>query len=230
MNAFSCTVVPTADVSEELTRELVSLAADAVGSSFDRGYVERRLSRYPSVAIARDLHGVAAFELLDVRRRGMSLVYLGPLFSRRGAYVALFADCLRRFLDSGEPFCIGMEIENALVRDVLALLLPTCAHPRRGEPPSEIGRALSRIFAAEFPHVKGLDELTMTTAIDEWSSGRSASLGRYQLALVPCIGDSGARERLRAELERGLESIGARRKHEGFEEAARERDLLRADP
>lgn len=236
MSPISCAVVPTATLSAELCRELVALAEEAVGPSFDRAYLERRFALYPMVAIARDRHGLAAFELIDVRRRGIDLVYLGPLFSRRGVYVALFAHCLERWLETERPFCMGMEIENPLVRDMLAYLLPTHAHPRRDEPPCEDVRALGRIIAAEFGHVKGLDDATMTTSVDE-SMGRGAgSGGRYQLMVVPCAGagrgdqgDADPRQSLRDELARGLESLAAIRGIRVTKGACDERDLLRAD-
>ncbi len=226
MNTNICTVVPTADLSAELAFELFALAAEAAGPSFDRTDLERRLALYPSVAIVRDHLGLAAFALLDVRRRGIELVYLGPLFSRRGAYVALFAGCIERWLDSGEPFCMGVEIENPLVRDVLSvLLLPTSAYPRPGDPASEVVRALARIFGAEFPHLAGLDDRTMTTAADG-ARRRGFASGRSQLALVPCTSPA-ARQALRAELARGVESLGAMRRIGLRKEPTRERDLLR---
>lgn len=234
MSPISCAVVPTTTLTAVHRRELVALAEESVGPTFERSYLERRLAIYPMVAMARDRHGLAAFELIDVRRRGLELVYLGPLFSRRGVYVALFAHCLERWLDAGKPFCMAMEIENPLVRDMLAHLLPTCAYPIRDEPPSECIRALGRIFAAEFAHVKGLDDLTMTTAIAEPMTRCGATIGRYQMMVVPCSGsgENGvqSREALRRELAQGLASIDALRGIRSWRGARDERHLLRADP
>lgn len=236
MSPISCVVVPTTTLTAAHRRELVALAEESAGPSFERSYLERRLALYPMVAMARDRHGLAAFELIDLRRRGLDLVYLGPLFSRRGVYVALFAHCLERWLDAGKPFCMGMEIENPLVRDMLMHLLPTRAHPRRDEPPSESVRALGRIFAAEFAHMKGLDDCTMTTAVGESMARCGSAGGRYQLMVVPCSGEGegegegDAREALRDELARGLASIDALRGIRYSRGARDERHLLRTDP
>ncbi len=209
--AGSCVIASTSDLPPDVRRALFELAADATGPTFDPTYLERRLDTYPTIAIVRDAHGLAAFGLVDVRRRDVHLVYLGPVFSKRGAYVLLFAHCLRTWLDSGEAFCIGAEIENPLVRGMLSLLLPTSAHPRVHEVPSANARELARLFARELPHIVDFDERTMTTAITATPSGPRPLGARYHFAVVPCPGDGDARARIRAELERGLDTLATMR-------------------
>ena len=233
MSLPSLSSVDVANLSPELLRELFALAADAGGPSFDPAQLERRLARYPTVLVARDARGLAAFSFVDVKSRGAHLVYLGPLFSRRGAYVSLFAAYLEQWLDGAERFCLGIEIANPLVRDVLALVLPTTAQPRRGEEPSETLRSLARVFAVEFRHhVRGLDARSLTMLTDETPSERRDASRPCQLVLVPCLDDS--HESIRAELKRGLEALALLRGGNGFVDARSDatpsRRVLAASP
>jgi hypothetical protein len=225
-----CRVVAVTDLTREQRRELVALAEEASGAGFEPRYVEERFERYPFVALGRDDFGLAAFELLDVRmHEGDELVYLGPLFSRRGAYVDLFAFCLERWIEADARFAFGMEIENPLVLDVLRLLLPRSARTRLDGPDDSL-RALARRFASSFPHLRDLDEDTMTTSIDERVSSRCGG-ARYRLAFVSCGGESTDRAALRAELDRGRDALEMRRGRPFIRTGGvRNGDLLRADP
>ncbi len=211
--------------------ELTGLARDVLGPSFDADYLARRWSAYPQVIMARDDEGLVAFELVDVRRvRGRALVYLGPLFSKRAAFVHLFAHVFERWLATQAPFCMGMEIESAKVLATLTRLLPESAVPRGDEPPPAWARPVARLFAVSFPHVHGLDLATLTTANDDPIGGAlGGAPRRYRMALVTCDGSPEARERLGSELRRGLATMERRAATRAAVRGSGGHDLLRAN-
>src|SRR5947209_6779942 len=81
-----------------------ALAAFAEGELPGAGeYVAGRLGVYDAVIVAANEQGIAAFELLRyVDAEGARFVYLGPLFSRLGAYLRLFTWYVSR-LAAEEP-------------------------------------------------------------------------------------------------------------------------------
>jgi hypothetical protein len=216
VHPFEIEICETASLGSPGRAELVELA-EAVTASLCPGYLDPRWSTYPTVAIARQGGAVAGFFLLEERRTPhLALLYIGPAFSRGGAYIALFASVLGERLRRGEEFCVAMELESEACRQALARLLPSTSHPRPGEPPTPSLRALARAFADHFEHIRDLDEATLSTGMSQPISGEEVP-ARYSLALVPCTGIYERRRTLARELEQGLVSLEAHRRWTGGE-------------
>ena len=190
---------------------LVGLARDT-SSGLDPRYVTRRFGRYPLLATAWSGGDLLAFQLFDERRAdGVRLTYIGPVFSRQGAYIDLFAATLRTQLASGEPFCIGMELESADAERALRRLLPTTAYPTTAGGSAPLGVAtLARAFATAFDHITGLDEAHLRTEMKEPICPDGAP-GHYQMMLVPCAGLYERRRAIWNELDAGIVSLDAHR-------------------
>jgi len=179
-------------------------------------YLSRRLESYGFVASAWSAERLVAFQLFDQRRDSdVALTYLGPVFSKEGSYIFIFAALTRAHVESGAPFCLGMEFESDAAERALRRLLPRSAFPEActgGVP--EPARALARRFADRFDHIVGLDEDRLWTHMPEPMTPSTALRGHYQMMLVPCL-TGGDRARILEELSAGLGSLRRHRARSG---------------
>jgi hypothetical protein len=190
------------------TRSLLGLLARQATPGLDPTYLETRFDRYPIVATAWQAGELRAFLLLDERQSpGARLTYLGPLFSRGGAYLDLFAWILRARLALGIDCCLGMEFESDVAESALRRLLPTSAFPteRDGHVPLGVA-ALAQAFAEAFPHIEGLDLARLRTAMNR-PMVPGTRRTHYQMMLVPCAGLYARRRNILQELDAGMTSL-----------------------
>jgi hypothetical protein len=220
---FSCAPLP-------LRRpELGSaLAAFAEGKLPGAGaYVAGRLTVYDAVIFAANDERIAAFGLVqDFDIEGTRFVYLGPLFSRRGAYLRLFTWYVGRLAAEGpdRPLYLAAEVQNPEVLLTLYTLFPHSAFPRiedGGVPPDARGAALA--LAERLDHLGALDPATLATRSDEtlyvarpghepamdWLRERSIdpARGDSQLVIVRAGASVWERTLFCQELSEGLESL-----------------------
>jgi hypothetical protein len=128
-----------------------ALAAFAEGKLPGAGaYVTDRLRVYDAVIFAAHDERSAAFELVqDFDVKGTRFVYLGPLFSRLGASLRLFAWYVGRLAaaDPDRPLYLAAAVQNPEVLLTLYTLFPHSALPRTedgGVPPDVRAAAEAR--------------------------------------------------------------------------------------
>jgi hypothetical protein len=205
-----------------------ALAAFAEGKLPGAGeYVASRLGAYDAVIVAANDDRIAAFELLqDFDVEGARFVYLGPLFSRRGAYLALFTWYVRRLAAErpDRPLYLAAEVQSPEVLLTLHTLFPHSAFPRiadGGVPPDARGAA--EALAERLDHIGALDPATLATRSGEtlyaarpgqgpvmdWlgQRGIDPARGDSQLVIVRAGGSVGERALFFRELSEGLESL-----------------------
>lgn len=190
-------------------------------------YVTSRLGAYDAVIVAANGTEIAAFELIQsFDAEGARFVYLGPLFSRRGAYLPLFAWHVGQLAtDNPErPLYLAAEVQSPRALLALHALFPHCAFPRieDGTVTAEV-RAAAAILAEHLGHIEGLDLATLATHADEtlytaqpgcepvmsWLHQRGIDLARGDNQLVIVRAGASIRERtlLLLQLLLGVESL-----------------------
>jgi hypothetical protein len=189
-------------------QELLSFAGERA-PALDPAYLAARLASYEEAWIARRDRRVAGFLLLQTyATEEAALVYIGPAFSRGGAYAFAFAELLSELLARAEPFVIAMEVENPSVWRMLERLLPSHVFPRAAaarELP-EAQRAQAARLLARVKHVVDFDPYSMTSAIASAPSPHGAAK-RYAVLLVPCDGSLRERASVARELRSGLRTL-----------------------
>jgi hypothetical protein len=193
------------DVAERL--RIFALASVATGSQSCMPWLEERLERYDEIYVTRSGDDVLGIILAEERATAHgTLVYLGPSFSRRGAYVHGFRRAVRAQVACEGPFAIAMEIENLSVLRTLRRLLPSFAYPSaRGVTPEPV-REKARLLLSHVDHLVDFDPETMTSAVVAPMTRMRAP--RYVVGFVPCDGTFASRRALAGELERGVQSFG----------------------
>jgi hypothetical protein len=205
-----CERRPTAELSTHERHALLTLAAE-VAPRLPPAYLLQRFARYEQVWIARRAERVAGFLLVhELNTPETALVYIGPAFSRGGAYAYAFGALVGERLRAAEPFLIAMEVENASVWRMLARLVPSHLFPRTDATAYTAAtlRRLARAALARVPHVIDFDAESMTSAIPV-AAASDAGVTRYKVLLVSCDGSLETRASLARELRRGLKSLRA---------------------
>lgn len=202
---------PTSSIPTAGRTEIAALASYSTQASLAPGYLDAALERYPEAILVRAFGFAGPLRACMLVERHASaagrLVYCGPSFSSRGAYVRAFEELVTALCDEPGPFAIAMEIETPAVLRMLRRLLPTCSLPRSdGQAPTPDAQAMASSLLAMVSHVRDFDGLTMTSRV-----GRSMRDGttpeRYVVGFVPCDGTEGAREALLAELREGIADV-----------------------
>jgi hypothetical protein len=206
----------------------LALAVFAEGKLPGAGeYVAGRLGVYDSVIVAANGAKIAAFELVqDFDAEGARFVYLGPLFSRHGAYLPLYAWYFRAVAaeDPDRPLYLAAEVENPEMLLIYCTLFPRSAFPRiedGGAPPDVRGAALA--LAERLDHLGTLDPATLATRSSEtlyaarpgqepmmdWLRQRGIDPARGDSQLVIIRAGAAVRDRAEfcRELSKGLESL-----------------------
>lgn len=169
-------------------------------------YVERRMREFPIVWTASRGADLVAFQLVDVHvTSGVRLVHVGPLFSKEGAWVAIFEAMLHTELSREQPFCLGVEVESKETERKLRRLLPTTTRPGPSGYVPVDERVLARWFAKSFERIEGLDEDSLTVRVSNPMYPNAAAETR-SIVLVPCIEEED-REVIRLELARSVASF-----------------------
>lgn len=197
----------TASLAISERQELLAFAL-SVAPGLDRAFLLPRFGRYEQAFIARRGRDIAAFLLVqEYATAEAALVYIGPAFSRAGAYAYAFAALLRERLTRAEPFVIAMEVENPSVWRMLERLLPSHVFPRAETAPELPGalREQAARLLAHVSHVLDFDAASMTSAV----ASRSGASSRYAVLLVPCDGSLSVRASMARELGRGLRQLRA---------------------
>lgn len=202
-----CERRPTTSLSIDERQELLAFAL-SVAPGLDRAFLLARFGRYEQAWIARRGREIAGFLLVqEYATPEALLVYIGPAFSRAGAYAYAFAGLLRERLARAQPFVIAMEVENPSVWRMLERLLPSHVFPRADSAP-ELPAALRDQAArllAHVSHVLDFDPASMTSAM----ASRTGAHARYAVLLVPCDGGLPVRASMARELGRGLRQLCA---------------------
>jgi hypothetical protein len=210
-----------------LRAELAAFAEAVLPGS--GAYVESRLDVYDEAVVARSPDGVAACELIqafDVD--GAHFVYLGPLFSRRGAYFPLFAWYVGRLAESApdRPLYLAAEVQSPEVLLAFHALFPHSAFPRveDGGAPAD-AREAAEALAARLDHLGALEPGTLATRsgqtlyaprpgcepVLEWLRARGIDPARGDSQLVVLRAGASVWERavFFLELAEGLEALRA---------------------
>jgi hypothetical protein len=192
-----------------LRRTLVAFADETRPATEAASYLEARWERYPELRIGCGATGIEAFALVHpFMLEGERHLYIGPLFSRRRAYVQLFAWLLRELLDGESAWHVAAEIEHPAVLDAFARLLPSCVGARGGAVSLPARRIACR-FRDELPHIRDLQLTRLCTRVEApLFVDPSRRHGFAQLVVVSCDGSAADRLALRAELCAGLSALG----------------------
>jgi hypothetical protein len=188
-------------------RALIDFALE-VTPGLAETYVARRLESYRRVASAWRGERLLAYQLIDERHPpDLTLTYLGPAFSKGGAYILIFASLVSALADAGKAFCLGVEFESETAKTTLRRLLPRSAFPSATDRTTSAAvRAFAARLATSFDHIVGLDEVRLWTRMTEPMTPSAEHPGHYQMMVVPCV-SSEERVRLLQDLAAGLESF-----------------------
>jgi hypothetical protein len=209
----------------ELGLVLAAFAEDKLPGAGE--YVADRLGVYDGVIVAAESKRIAAFELVqDFDVKGARFVYLGPLFSRLGAYLPLFTRYVSRLTAEahGRPLYLATEVQNPEMLLVLHTLFPHSAFPRieGGSVPADV-RGAAEALAERLDHLGKLDRASLATRSGEtlyaarpgpepvldWLRRRGIDPARGDSQLVILRAGAAAWERslFFVELLEGLESL-----------------------
>ncbi|MEW6688776.1 MAG: hypothetical protein AB1452_06745 [Pseudomonadota bacterium] len=210
-------VLPLAGLGEADQRRMVALATLVCPGS--DAYLMPRLRSYAYAITADDERGLAAFELLDeFGTDAERFVYLGPLFSRDGACVALISGFVQALLDAPRCFHLLSEVQNPEAALLFKALFPTTSYPAFGRRavPAWVQEIAAR-FARELRHIQNLDTGRLATsctttlfrrrpgceAVQHWMESRGVFLDRgdSQVFVVSCASPE-TRSRLAADVRR----------------------------
>jgi hypothetical protein len=190
--------------------ELLRFAAE-LAPALDPAYLAPRLASYEEAWIVRHGPHVAGFLLVQTyATEEAALIYIGPAFSRGGAYAFAFAELLSELLARAEPFVIAMEVENPSVWRMLERLLPSHVFPHAGAAAKlpEGLRAQATRLLERVPHVVDFDPQNMTSAVVSAPAAQGTAT-RYAVLLVPCDGSLSQRASIARELRLGLRTLRA---------------------
>ena len=216
---------------EPLREEMIALARGACAGIDAGAYCATRFDRYPSVLWSRDATGrLDAFLLYErFEEDGATFLYLGPLFSRGGAFLPMFVAEVRRLLATERgPIHWLCEAQNPAIVHAFRALFPFDVHPRRTRlyVSLEARRTVAR-FARRIPHIGPVDYSTFTTAGSEslFRPGTRSSLvrtirgrtvdlagGRSLLLLASCGASRLARARIELGITLGVAALEAHRR------------------
>lgn len=117
-------VAATSTLGRRAREELLALARLR---GLREEFIGDRFARYPLVARRFDGQGLAAFLFFDRAERtaDRTLLYLGPLVSRDGAYLPLFVTLVERWVDEPRGFWALAEVESARVDASFRSVLPS---------------------------------------------------------------------------------------------------------
>ena len=209
MTSFTHCEYARGDLPPAARDELLVLARTMSAADLDEAALLARIARYQEAHLGYEHGALVAAMLVDrVPTAHGTLVYLGPAFSRGGAYVRLFGALVTRALATEGAFAFAMEVENASVAHTLAEILPGQSYPRACETPAPVTACAAAMLAC-VDHVHDFDARSMTSAID-CPMRRGAFPARYRVFFVPCDGTLPERETLARDLGRGLARHAAR--------------------
>jgi hypothetical protein len=198
-------VAATSTLGRRAREELLALARLR---GLREEFIGDRFARYPLVARRFDGQGLAAFLFFDRAERtaDRTLLYLGPLVSRDGAYLPLFATLVERWVDEPRGFWALAEVESARVDASFRSVLPSFVISEASRPDARrLAVPVVHAFQHAFPHVHGFDPRTFTTRRDEPMHALAPALDdRYRVWLFGC--DRRTRGPLLRELHTNVET------------------------
>src|SRR5690606_36102362 len=120
---FDVARVATASLSFGSREDIASLASVTTNGKLAHDYLAASYARYPEVMLVRRRGPRGPLDAcLFVSEHSSPdgrLAYLGPAFSRRGAYVRAFEEIVRSLCETEGPFALAMEVETAAVMRML---------------------------------------------------------------------------------------------------------------
>lgn len=185
-------------------------------------YLAERFPLYDAVLMAHDESGLAAFQLMQRFRTDQGwFVYLGPLYSRRKAYLPMLFHFFRSAMDTwpDETLHFMAELQNPDLLLVCKTLFPR-SYPllQTREIPLTV-RQTAHVFVERIAHIEGFrpDNLSSrgshtlyraaagSGAVMTWLHARGVRLDRgdSQILLLTSPADASSRSRLMREMERG---------------------------
>ncbi|QQE76390.1 hypothetical protein KDJ56_10930 [Brevibacillus composti] len=130
-------------------------------------YLSSKWEAYPQILMAKSEHGMAAFQLLHAFAcNGEHYLYLGPLFSERGAYLRMFLHFYESLQKAypAETFHLMAELQNPELMIIFKTLFRRASYPAlTGEAIPEKARETARIFADRLKHIEQLDLQKLST-------------------------------------------------------------------
>lgn len=130
-------------------------------------FVEPRLKIYDDVILAYDDQWITSFGMVqEFDLDETHYAYIGPLFSRRGAYLPLFTWYAGQLAEraAGRRLFLAAEVQNPEVLLAFHILFSESVYPRiEGGPlPDDIRDAVAT-FAAQLSHIGAVDPVRLTT-------------------------------------------------------------------
>ncbi len=189
-------------------QEAVALAAQVCERLDAQAYLSPRFERYPEALLWRDAQGLSAFMLVDSFVEDGDLhVYLGPLFSRGGAYLSLFDVFLKQLLQGCRNGAIHLlaEAQNPVIVRAFERLFPwniEAESSARSERTSRFGRRISHLGKGESLYRPGRGHERLVSRLR--SRGVDLAAGESQLLLASCRPSRGARLRFRLGVALGM--------------------------
>jgi hypothetical protein len=210
-------------LTDEQKQECIELANAVCPAQDQTAYLQNRLHTYEAILTARDRHGLAAFQLMQrFTKDEQHYLYLGPLYSRRKAYLPLFLSSFEGWMRTyrKDPFHVMAEIQNPDILLVFKALFLHTAYPQLHtvDIPLRVQQT-ARIFAEELNHISHLEPSKLSTrsnqtlylpkpgkdAVLEWLRARNVHLeqGDSQILLLTVPRSYLGRQKIRADLLRG---------------------------
>lgn len=195
----------------ELRRALIMFARRQRPATDAGTYLDARWHRYSELRVACPRGEIEAFTLVQpFDAEGQHHLYVGPMFSRGGAYIELFCSMVYELLGRTDrrPFHIAVEIEHPAVLSAFNTLFPSSAGTE-SRALSLCTRRVALRFRDYVSHIGELDLCTLRTEIaDPLFNDGSTTTPRAQLAIVSSDGSLRSCNALRAEIAFGLTALG----------------------
>jgi hypothetical protein len=210
-------------LTDEQKQEFIEMANASCPAQDQTAYLQDRLHTYDAILTARDRYGLTAFQLIQqFTKDEQHYLYLGPLYSRRKAYLPMFLSSFEGWMRKyrKEPFHMMAEIQNPDILLVFKTLFLHTAYPQLHTMDIPLWvQQTARIFAEELNHISHLDTSNLSTranqtlylpksgndAVLEWLRARNVHLekGDCQILLLTVPRSYLGRQKIRADLLRG---------------------------
>ncbi len=211
------------DVTEQQMQAFIDMGNTVCPALLPTEYLRQRFSSYERIVTAHDRQGLASFQLIqEFVHNDQYYVYLGPLFSRRKAYLPMFLTSLDRWLADNRDRTVHFmaEIQNPEILLVFKTLFLHTSFPllHTCDVPSAV-QETARIFASRIDHISQLDTRNLSTHGEDtlyqpkngfpdilnWLRARGVDVerGDSQILLLTAGASIRERQRLRADLFRG---------------------------
>ncbi|MEJ8544788.1 hypothetical protein [Brevibacillus borstelensis] len=212
------------ELQRDACQALAETALPLAESTDMADYLHERFQSYPFILHAQDDMGLAAFQLIDAFPDiGEHFYYMGPLFSRRRAYLPMFLEYFRSTWQkhSHETFHMLAELQNPDLLLTFKTLFRRTSYPALDalKAPAPVQKT-AQIYANRLAHITHFQPSSLSShhaetlyrpgsgpeAVISWlhARGIEPEKGGSQMLLLSCPPCTEARSAIDHDLKRGL--------------------------